>query len=54
VRIIARHLNVEPRPHLRLFEGITRHRVPWIQVADEPTAMEAPKGATVIEEVEVK
>jgi hypothetical protein len=27
---------------------------PWIQVADEPTAMEAPKGATVIEEVEVK
>jgi hypothetical protein len=54
VRIIGRNLNIEARPHLRLFEGITRHRVPWIQVADEPTAMEAPKGATVIEDVEVK
>ena len=54
VRITGRNLNVEARPHLRLFEGITRHRVSWIQEADEPTAMEAPKGATVIEEVEVK
>jgi hypothetical protein len=35
--------------------GITRYRIiPWVQVADEPTAMEAPKGATVIEEVDVK
>jgi|ERR1700733_3026715 len=54
VRITGRNLNVEARPHLRLFEGITRHRVSWIQEADEPTAMEAPKEATVIEEVEVK
>lgn len=54
VRITGRNLNVETRPHLRLFEGITRHRVSWIQEADEPTAMEAPKEATVIEEVEVK
>jgi hypothetical protein len=54
VRIMGRNLNVEARPHLRLFEGITRHRVSWIQEADEPTAMEAPKEATVIEEVEVK
>jgi hypothetical protein len=54
VRITGRNLNVEARPHLRLFEGITRRRVPWIQEADEPTAMEAPTGATVIEGVEVK
>jgi hypothetical protein len=54
VRIIGRNLNAEARPHLRLFEGITRRRVSWIQVADEPTAIEARKGATVIEEVEVK
>ncbi len=54
VRIVGRNLNVEARPHLRLFEGITRRRVSWIQEADEPAAMEAPKGATVIEEVEVK
>jgi hypothetical protein len=37
-----------------LFAGVLRHRVSWIQEADEPTAMEAPKEATVIEEVEVK
>lgn len=54
VRIIGRNLNAEARPHLRLFEGITRRRVTWIQVADEPTAMEAPKGAPVIEEVSIK
>ena len=39
---------------LRPFEGITRRRVTWIQVADEPTATEAPQGVTIIEEVEVK
>lgn len=27
-------LNVEVRPSVRLFEGITRHRVPWINEAD--------------------
>jgi hypothetical protein len=53
VHIIGRNLNVEARPHLRLFEGITRRRVTWIQVADEPTVMEAPAGATVIDDVEV-
>jgi hypothetical protein len=54
VHIIGRNLNVEARPHLRLFEGITRRRVTWIQVANEPTAMEGPKDAVVIEAVEVK
>ncbi len=44
VRIIGRNLNAEARPHLRLFEGITRHRVSWIQEADEPTAMEVLQG----------
>ena len=54
VHIIGRNLNAEARPHLRLFEGITRRRVTWIQVADAPTVMEAPKDAVVIEAVEVK
>ena len=38
----------------RLFAAILRHRVPWIQEADGPTALQAPKGATVIEGIEVK
>lgn len=54
VRIRGRNLNAETRPHLRLFEGITRRRVSWIQEADEPSMMEAPKDAVVIEAVEVK
>ena len=54
VGIIGRNLNAEARPHLRLFEGITRHRVSWIQVADEPTAMEAATNSVVIVAVEIK
>jgi hypothetical protein len=51
IRIIGRNLDAECRPNLRLFDGIMRRRVPWIQEADEPSAMNAPKGALVIEEV---
>jgi hypothetical protein len=54
VRLIGRNLNREVRPHLRLFLGIARHRIPWLQEADEPMAMSAPKDATVIEQVEFK
>lgn len=54
VRIIGRNLGAEARPNLRLFDGITRRRVSWIQEADEATAMEAPKDAVVIEAVDVK
>ncbi|MGE4003409.1 MAG: hypothetical protein AB7I48_24750 [Planctomycetaceae bacterium] len=54
VRIIGRNLGAEARPNLRLFDGIIRRRVSWIQETDEATAMEAPKGAVVIEAVEVK
>jgi hypothetical protein len=54
VKIIGRNLNAEARPNVRLFNGLLRRRIPWIQVADEPTALDAPKGATVIENVEVK
>jgi hypothetical protein len=31
IRIKGRNLNGEARPQVRLFGGITRHRVPWIQ-----------------------
>ncbi len=52
IRIRGRNLNAEVRPIIRLFDGICRHRVLWLQEADEPTLMAADKDATVIEGIE--
>jgi hypothetical protein len=52
IRIKGRNLNGEARPNVRLFQGITRHKVPWIQEADEPAELQADKSATVIERIE--
>lgn len=54
VKLIGRNLNAESRPNVRLFSGILRHRVPWIQEADGPTVMEASQSAVVVEEVKLK
>jgi hypothetical protein len=51
VRLSGCNLNSEVRPHLRLYDGLVRHRVPWLQEADEPTVMAAPKNTTIIEKV---
>ncbi len=50
--IRGRNLNAESRPNVRLFLGITRHRVPWIQEADPAAQLEAGRGATLIEKIE--
>ena len=52
VHIHGRNLNAEVRPSLRLFEGITRHRVPWLRVADQAESMEMDEKRTVIDGVE--
>ena len=52
IRIKGRNLNAEIRPQTRLFEGIARHRVPWIQEADQPTILQANKKAVIIEAIE--
>jgi hypothetical protein len=52
IRIKGRNLNAEVRPTVRLFEGITRHRVPWIQEADRATGLEAGDRETVIDAIE--
>lgn len=52
IRIKGRNLNAAVRSTVRLFEGMTRHRVPWIQEADEPARLQAEKNATVIEAIE--
>lgn len=54
IKITGRNLNGEARPNIRLFDGIVRHRVPWVQEADEATAMEAGQGVTVVERMEIK
>lgn len=54
VKITGSNLNAETRPNVRLFNGILRHRVPWIQEADQVTAMRAAKDAIIIERIEVK
>jgi hypothetical protein len=52
IRIKGRNLNSELRPNVRLFQGITRHRVPWIQEADGPTTMESQGKGTLVEKIE--
>jgi hypothetical protein len=37
-----------------LFSAIVRHRVPWIQEADAPTSMQLPKGAVLVEGIDLK
>jgi hypothetical protein len=53
VKITGRNLNAEAKANVRLLSGIARHRVPWIQEADQATEMEAPNSATVIEGIDV-
>lgn len=48
--IQGRNLNDEIRPHVRLFEGITRHRVPWIQETPSPN-IAPPQGVTVVDRI---
>lgn len=50
VRITGRNLNCEgTRPKIKLFEGIARHRVPWVREINEPESMRARDGDTVVD-----
>ena len=51
ITIVGRNLNAEARSNVRLFAGIVRHRVPWIQEADGATVIEAAKDAVIVENV---
>jgi len=53
VTIRGRNLQAEIRPHLRLLDGLLRHRIVWIQEADEPSLLRADRHATVVERIEV-
>lgn len=52
VRLIGRNLNQAGPNGLGLFTAITRHRVLWIQEADEPAILQAVDSATLIERIE--
>jgi hypothetical protein len=52
LRIRGRNLNGEARPHMRLFQGLTCHRVPWVQEAGQSLALIADKQAPVVESIE--
>lgn len=52
ITISGRNLNTENRPNIRLFHGISRHRVPFIQEADQVACMRAGTQDTLIEKIE--
>lgn len=49
IRIVGRNLNSEVRPSMRLFEGITRHRVSYIREADRAERLEGADETTIVE-----
>jgi hypothetical protein len=51
IRIKGRDLNTDVRPTVRLFEGITRHRVPWIREASGVDVISAQQCTCVIESI---
>lgn len=53
IRIRGRNLNKEVRPSVRLFEGLTRHRVPWVREADRTMDMQSGDADTVVESIEL-
>ncbi|HEY2761219.1 MAG TPA: hypothetical protein VGI75_10755 [Pirellulales bacterium] len=51
VKLLGRNLNAEVRQSVRLFDGLVRHRVPWIQEADGPALLRAGAAMAVVEQV---
>jgi hypothetical protein len=51
IRIKGRNLNAEVRPEVRLFRGIARHRVAWVQEADRPGRLNGDEMATMVDEI---
>lgn len=51
VRIKGSGLNTDCRPTVRLFDGIIRHRVPWIRESDRTELLQAENDAVTIESI---
>lgn len=50
--IRGRNLNAEVRPQIRLLQGLTRHRVPWIQEAERSGSVSANRNGIQIDAIE--
>lgn len=48
----GRNLNAEARPTIRLFEGLARHRVPWIREVEGSEGLSAAGNATVVDSIQ--
>lgn len=51
IAIRGRHLNTEIRPGIKLFEGLTRHRVPWIREVSSAELLQVPDDVCVVESI---
>jgi hypothetical protein len=51
IGIKGRNLNAEIRAEVRLFQGIARHRVAWVQEAGRSAGMNGAERATIVEEI---
>jgi hypothetical protein len=52
IRLKGRNLNTAVRPAVTLFGSICRHRVAWIQEADQATILKSERTAVVLESIE--
>lgn len=51
-RIAGQNLNAEVRTAVRLFEGITRHRIPWVREASEAELLFVGNTMALVEKIE--
>lgn len=51
IRVKGRNLNAAVRPTVRLFEGIARHRVPWLRESTETELIQAGTDVCVVTEI---
>lgn len=52
IAIRGRNLNGEVRAGVRLFEGLTRHRVTWIQEASNVESLQADERSCVVDSID--
>jgi hypothetical protein len=48
IKIVGWNLNTEIRPNVRLFDGLTRHKIPWVEERDERAFDGGERKATII------
>ena len=51
VQITGRNLNAEARPEVRLFQGIARQRVAWIQESERRLSLNGSEQTTIVDEI---